>query len=231
MPSKENLSFLRNFFVDSKQKKKSLDSPEDYEVIQIPKEKARKDALVLFWSSTFVYFLLIVFLHFANSNTRLNEVFIVDAISAIIILPLYLCFAFRAYKTSKTFSYVTLSAIGEQKKEEMQAASRIKAEEQSKNERELLFESKWYVRYPLAILLFVFFTWLIITIVDDRKNVLAWIMGIPIYLSIAYMVREIVGILILIGIGYLIYSGIAELPLSVAVIIGAVIIAYAVKNN
>jgi hypothetical protein len=85
-------------------------------------------------------------------------------------------------------------------------------------------DDKWYVRYPIAFLLLAAAWWL----ASERENV--WWLSIVLVVSAAVYARE-VSFLLLLALGaYLLFQGIAALPVSVAVIIGAFIIAGAIKK-
>lgn len=85
-------------------------------------------------------------------------------------------------------------------------------------------DDKWYLRYPMAFLLLAGALWL----VTERDNL--WWLSIILVVSAAVYARE-VSFLLLFALGaYLLFQGIAALPVSVAVIIGAFIIAGTVKK-
>ena len=97
-----------------------------------------------------------------------------------------------------------------------------KAEEDLRRARER--DDKWYVRYPIAFLLLAAAWWL----ATERENL--WWLSVILVLSAAVYARE-VSFLLLLALGaYLLFQGIAALPVSVAVIIGAFIIAAAIKK-
>lgn len=83
----------------------------------------------------------------------------------------------------------------------------------------------WYARYSLAIVLVCF-----AIVIPETKNHKWWESLIPL-LWAAFLARE-VSIVLLVGAGaYLLYKGVAALPVSIAVIVGAVIIAIAIKRR
>lgn len=102
----------------------------------------------------------------------------------------------------------------------------IKAQAESKAKWERI-EKQWWYRYPLAGLVF-FGAWFLV----ETKPGLWWLAAIVAIYGLV-LAKEL-GYLVLIGlaclVGYWIFQGIASLPVSVAVIIGALIIASAVSK-
>lgn len=83
---------------------------------------------------------------------------------------------------------------------------------------------KWYVRYPIAILLLGSASWL----VNSQEN-LWWLSLLLVVYAGIYAGELSLIILVCIG-GYLLFQGVAALPISVAIVLGALIIASAKKN-
>jgi len=84
-------------------------------------------------------------------------------------------------------------------------------------------DDRWYVRYPMAALM-LWGAWMFL---ENDKSL--W-MVVGATLMAAFLAREI-SLLILVGmLIYLVFQGIAALPVSVAVIIGAIIIASAMRK-
>jgi len=79
-------------------------------------------------------------------------------------------------------------------------------------------------RYSIAVVLIC----AAIFIADAKPS--AWWIGILLALWAAVLVREITFLLILLGGGYLLVIGLASLPVSIAIIIGALIIAAAMRK-
>ena len=89
--------------------------------------------------------------------------------------------------------------------------------------RQFPFLLRWYLRFPLAFLMLYAAVFFVL-----EKHFFA----IPILLVIdaALLAREISWLLLIGGGLYLIFAGIAVLPVSVAIIIGAIIIASSIKK-
>lgn len=86
---------------------------------------------------------------------------------------------------------------------------------------------RWYVRYPLAF----FMLWAAWYLINMNKKPDLWWMAVLLAVPAAiYFARELSLVLVSIGVLYLFIKGIASLPISVAIIIGAIIIALAVRR-
>ena len=83
----------------------------------------------------------------------------------------------------------------------------------------------WWARYPLAGLI----TWYSIVMIQQPKGD-AWIPGVVALMFAAYLAREISILIVGAIVAYLLFAGAAMLPVSVAVIIGALIIASAMRR-
>ena len=103
-------------------------------------------------------------------------------------------------------------------------AIRLKAEAQmiaAANEK-TLWESGWCVRYPIAALI----CWGAVAL---GQNGHPWMCGAAVLLA-ATVAYELSALLIVLGVGHLLYQGIAGLPVSVAIVIGAFIIASIIRK-
>src|SRR5205807_2053583 len=78
--------------------------------------------------------------------------------------------------------------------------------------RESEFLNKWWVRYPLAVLILWGAAW----IWSERPN--TWWLALIALLYTLWLAREVVGLLLVAGGVYLLFKGVAALPVSVAVI-------------
>jgi hypothetical protein len=96
------------------------------------------------------------------------------------------------------------------------------AEEQRKQAE---FEDKWYFRYPVAALMIFGALYLL----NERPNL--WWMSVFLAIAAAFQARELSLVGIAIGGGYVLIKGIASLPTSVAIVLGALIIAAAVGRR
>jgi hypothetical protein len=104
--------------------------------------------------------------------------------------------------------------LDQEEKLKEQAAAQLAAER----------EDRWYFRYPMAALMIFGAYWVV-----EKKEHLWWL-GLLLLLVAAFQAREL-SLLILAALGvYLLFQGIAALPVSVAVIIGAIIIAGASRR-
>ncbi len=109
-------------------------------------------------------------------------------------------------------------------------------EKKQKEDKELETLNKWYIRYPSSILLIAI---ALISYVSYTKGIImhgkAILLFNPITGTLAAIIaiintRELTIAAIAIAILYYTYLGIAALPVSVAIIIGSIIIAYAVNK-
>lgn len=80
-------------------------------------------------------------------------------------------------------------------------------------------------RYPVAGLL----GWIAWYVADSRPDI--WWVSVVLVLFAAGLAREMTLVVLAIGIGYLAFQGLASLPVSAAIIIGALIIASALKER
>lgn len=114
-----------------------------------------------------------------------------------------------------------LTSAGEIEAKRLETQRQLK--EDASRRRYAEIENSWYVRYPVASL-FVYGAW----ITEEKEN--QWWLSIGFLLMAAFFAREI-SLLVLVGvILYMLFQGIAALPVSVAVIIGAIIISNAIRN-
>lgn len=123
------------------------------------------------------------------------------------------------------------------KAEEIRLAKANKLSEQSSligagSDDDLFFNSAWYIRYPIAAALLFGLIWLADSI--EKIGWFWWVIIGVLVLSVAVYVREIVLLALACGVIYLLFLGLASLPISMAIIIGlivgATIIASAIRK-
>ncbi|MBI3777861.1 MAG: hypothetical protein HY274_02940 [Gammaproteobacteria bacterium] len=131
------------------------------------------------------------------------------------VLPFFFTGLYASYKFWRTTHVEQLTQEAQQEKQAQELEIHRKQEE---------LENKWYVRYPLAALM-LWGAWYILDTKPDR-----WWLAAFAALAAAFFAREISFFLIVVGLGYLLFQGIASLPMSAAIIIGAIIIASAIKK-
>lgn len=121
--------------------------------------------------------------------------------------------------------FVTLTPEAQQAQQRMVEAKTLQTA--VSNERFERFFRKWWVRYPLAALIVWGAMW-----VASKPNEKAgdWLIIGMALLWAAWLAREIAYVLLGVGAIWLLFKGVAALPVSVAVIIGAIIIAGAMKR-
>lgn len=121
--------------------------------------------------------------------------------------------------------------------EKMEAAAKYKEKNKEKKRKKEELESKWYFRYPIALFL-LGFAWVTYKIYHDDSNLATRGIGILLFnplvstvVTIGALIQawEISLIVISLGMIWLMYLGIAALPTSAAIVIGALIIALAIK--
>ena len=127
-----------------------------------------------------------------------------------------------AYRCLTTREVMELTEYGKKVADEAAAAkAATDAEAAAKADVE---DDKWYIRYPVAALCMAG-AWLVVTYKDTL-----WWLSILLVLAGCVYAREVSLVLLVVGGIYLLFLGIAALPVSVAVIIGALVIAWAVKR-
>lgn len=115
-----------------------------------------------------------------------------------------------------------LTPAGEAETKRLESQKQIKEAEAARRAAEM--EDRWYYRYPLAALMLFGAWW----IVGEKEKL--WWLAVLLVIVAAFQAREF-SLLILAGVVvYLLFQGIVALPVSVAVIIGAVIIASAIRR-
>lgn len=115
-----------------------------------------------------------------------------------------------------------LTPAGEAEAKRLESQKQVKEAEAAR--RAAVMEDRWYFRYPLAALMLFGAWW----IVGEKEKL--WWLAILLVIVAAFQAREL-SLLILAGVVvYLLFQGVAALPVSVAVIIGAVIIASALRR-
>jgi hypothetical protein len=106
----------------------------------------------------------------------------------------------------------------------LEAQERKEAVERETLQKAAEFEERWYVRYPIALLI-LWGAWYIF----EKKPNAWWVAAIAAFAAL-YYARELALFALSIGLLYALFQGIAALPVSVAIIIGAIIIASALKR-
>jgi hypothetical protein len=115
-----------------------------------------------------------------------------------------------------------LTPAGELEEKRLETQRQVKEEESQRRYAEIV--NRWYIRYPIATFL-VYVAWWFAEQKGDQ-----WWLSIGGLMMAAYFAREI-SLLVIIGVVlYMLFQGIAALPVSVAVIIGAIIISNAIRN-
>lgn len=149
------------------------------------------------------------------------------------ILPPLLLIGFGSYKViRKTRTVLTENGLAAQESINKSAAVPPPADVGVTNndEDDWLYTAKWWVRYPLALGM-VALGWYFASGLELK---LGWIMTVLCWFVAAGLMREVflftLGAGVLVLIVWALGIGIAALPVSAAIIIGAVIIAVAVKR-
>ncbi len=115
-----------------------------------------------------------------------------------------------------------LTPAGELEEKRLETQRQVKEEESQRRYAEIV--NRWYIRYPIAAFL-VYVAWWFAEQKGDQ-----WWLSIGGLIMAVYFAREI-SLLVIIGVVlYMLFQGIAALPVSVAVIIGAIIISNAIRN-
>jgi len=178
----------------------------DTVIVEIPKAERRRNALIALVASVGFTSLL---LWYAWSENQIS--YLTWFISPVFILGLIQ-------------SYLYLRTT-HRKEPTRDAIERKLAEEAEIQAREAEFADRWYVRYALAsVCLWV--AWHFLTLESPK----VWVAVIAAIFA-ALAAREISLLIILFGIGYLLFVGIAALPISVAVIVGSILIALAIRKR
>jgi len=101
----------------------------------------------------------------------------------------------------------------------------VQAQQQRETEhRHAEFFNRRWIRYPAAVLI----VWFAVEIWTQKPG--AWWLALLALLYAAWFAREVAGVAIVLGGIYLLFQGIAALPVSVAIVIGALIIASALRK-
>ncbi len=182
---------------------------DDTEIVQIPLATRRNKALITLLA-TFSITGWVVYNAWSHDQLGFQTLFI---------LPFFLLGIWGTYHYWQTKTITKLTPEGERLNE---LEIRRKQDESAREQAE--FVDKWYVRYPMASL----FLWVAFdsSIIKPDKEWLSWLAVI----FAAFFARELSILLIVGGILYAVFQGMASLPVSVAVIIGACIIAGAIKK-
>jgi len=106
--------------------------------------------------------------------------------------------------------------------------------QQRKSAEDRFFDA-WYFRYPFAVFCSGFAYLSLLEYLSDQRSApgllvifINPVFGVVWALGALVAARELSLLLIVLGVGYLLFSGVAALPLSIAVILGAGIIAFAI---
>lgn len=146
----------------------------------------------------------------------LEKLQINNTASAVIVLLSYVPVFWLAWLTFKNKESVTVIPPPPSPEQE-QAAAEVRRKEEE-------FYDKWWVRYLMAGVMFagaVYFS----SIKPDK-----WLVPAIFVIVGIIMMRELLFIGIAIGAIWLLFSGLASLPVSAAIIIGAIIIASALRK-
>lgn len=178
---------------------------DDYVIVDIPRKKRLRNALIT----------LIVTL--AVTGWAFGYVLVQGQVGmeTLWLLPFLLTGLWVSYRYWKTTHLTEPTPEAQERQRTAELEKQRKAEE---------FENKWYVRYPIAVLIL----WGAWYIVDKKPD--SWWIAALVALAAIYFARELALLLIGIGLIYLLFQGIAALPVSIAIIIGAIIIASALKR-
>ena len=171
-------------------------------VVEVPRAKRISKALL-----TLAVTLAVTIWAFATLYSESN----LTVQSAVWLLPFWALGVFQSYR------YWAKSHVQEltpEAKQRQLSAQRKTAE----------WENKWYVRYPMAAGALCL-AWHVLSPKPD-----SWWAAAALGLLALFWAREVGVVLIAFGAGYLILKGIASLPVSAAIIIGALIIASAIKR-
>ncbi len=131
------------------------------------------------------------------------------------LLPSFLVGLFLSFKFWSTTHIEQLTPAAQEKIREQEAEECRKQEE---------YDDKWYFRYPIAIFMLYGAYW----IINERENL--WWAAILALLVAAFQAREVSLFLLAGGIIYLIFQVVSALPVSLAIVLGAIIIASSLKK-
>jgi hypothetical protein len=211
-----------------------LDSNDvEYVSVSVPQNVAYRNGWLIWVASTVGYLIIVVSLSMGFVDYKLISLLIVGGV----FLPIYLLFISFGFEEYKKTERRVLSP------ECLFEAEQLKASETRRHDEEVdeILNSPWYIRYPLSLIIIFFSLWFLdYWNKEDRHygliaELLVWLIGISSAISVVAMMRELFGFIlittIVFAIGYGLVVGVSSLPVSVAVIIGAVIIAYALKRN
>jgi hypothetical protein len=104
--------------------------------------------------------------------------------------------------------------LGSEQKLREQAAAQHAAEQ----------EERWYFRYPVAALMLFGAYWIV-----EKKEQLWWV-GLLLVVVAAFQARELSLLIVAALVIYLLFQGPAALPVSIAIVVGAIIIANALRK-
>lgn len=205
---------------------KEIKDPNDYVLVPIPMARVFWDSLKLFLCSTFVYLFVVAVCFSMGTDPEIKKV---GGISALVLgLPIYVLFCIEAYRTWKTRYVETLSPEAEKRKSEKEKLRKEEDRRISQEDFEVIYNAPWYFRYPIALTITALLLWFISS---GEESVGLWL-AVGLWGVIAVMLmRELALVGIAAVIAFWVFKGIAELPVSVAIIIGAVVIANAMRNK
>lgn len=184
---------------------------DDTVIVEIPLATRRKKALITLLATLSITG-WVVYNAWSHDQLGLQTLFI---------FPFFSLGIWGTYHYWRTTIITKLTPEGELLKQKAELETQRKKDESARKQAE--FEDKWYVRYTIAAL----FLWGAFdsSIIKPDKEWLSWLAVI----CAAFFARELSFLLIIGGILYAVFQGMASLPVSVAIIIGACIIAGAIK--
>jgi hypothetical protein len=178
---------------------------DDSVIVEVPRPKRLRKALITLAVTVGVSVWAVAYLY---SEGQLG-------LETLWLTPFFTTGMFLSYRHWSTSHVTEVTQKAQRRKREEEEAQRRRQEEA---------EDKWYFRYPLAALC-LWGAWHFSETKPDKW----WLAGIAV-LAAAAFAREVSLLLLGIGLISLVFQGIASLPVSVAVLIGAVIIASAIRK-
>ena len=175
-------------------------------LVEVPKAKRRRNAMITL-AATIGFTAFVVGHAWAENQIGYPTLFVV---------PFFILGIVQSYMYWRT------THVQEPSHEAVQRELEERAETQRKEDE---FYSRWYVRYSLAAIC-LWGSWHFLT----AKNEQVWLAVIAALMA-ALFAREISFLIIVLGVLYLLFIGVAALPVSVAVVIGAIIIAFAIRKR
>lgn len=229
-------------------------SPDDYLTVQIPREKSRRKSFTIFSISTLVYVFLIILMTLADPSLDMR--FFSALTAAGLFLPLYLMFCYLAFKTLKTSQLKILTPDGERKKQLKDIEEQRKNAKFYRNVVGIvslliaiaclasITEPDQDSLSATFISIFLFSLSAYFLFPDMTKNAFSkgrsflastfqyfWEKIGPTVIGVLVLLAILLGIALFIFLADEIFSAVARVPVSVAVIVGALIIASAMNNK